>query len=129
MIDLFYMGGPLFMGILTLLLLVVLAISVYETIQIAGNKIEHATTFRYSLTRIKSAGLFALVFGLFSQLIGLYQGFSAIERAGDVSPALLMGGLKVSMIATLYGMGIFLLSYLIWLGLDYLAQSRLSKTE
>lgn len=129
MTDLFYMGGPLYMGILTLLLLAILAMGSYRAIQIAQNKVEYATTFRFYLTHIKSVGLFTLVFGILAQLIGLYQAFSAIERVGDISPALLAGGLKVSMISTLYGISIFLLSYLIWLGLDYWAQSKLFHAE
>ncbi len=118
MTDLFYMGNPLFMGILTLLFLAMVSLAIYKGIQIAKSNFQHETTFRHSLGYIKSIGLFSLVFGIFSQLLGLYQAFSAIERVGDVSPAILAGGLKVSMITTLYGMGIFLISYLIWLGLD-----------
>lgn len=129
MTDLFYMGGPLYMGILTILLLIILALAIYRTVQILGNQVEYETTFRHYLTHIKSLGLFTLVVGILSQLIGLYQAFSAIEQAGAVSPALLAGGLKVSMITTIYGMIIFVLSYLIWLGLDYLAGTKLSRAE
>jgi len=59
------------------------------------------------------------VVGILGQLLGLYQAFSVIEAAGAISSAILAGGLKVSMIPTLYGIVIFLLSYVIWLGLDY----------
>lgn len=68
---------------------------------------------------IKSVGLFGLIFGILGQLIGLYSAFSAIEQVGSVSPALLAGGLKVSTITTLYGLFIYVLSYLIWLGLSF----------
>lgn len=112
------------MGILSLLFLVILSMAVFRVSQILRNDIAHETTFRHRLTYIKSTGLFTLVVGIFGQLIGLYQAFSAIERAGAISPALLAGGLKVSMITTLYGITIFLLSYLIWLGLDYMTQRK-----
>lgn len=124
MTDLFYMGGPLFMGILTLLFLMMLALAIYRGLQLRRNEILHETIFRHQLTHIKSVGLFALVFGIFGQLLGLYQAFAAIERVGDISPALLAGGLKVSMITTLYGALIFLISYLIWLVLDYRLTSK-----
>lgn len=127
MTDLFFAGGPLFMGILTLLLLIICAMAVYQFIQISRGNVEHETTFRHRLTYIKSLGLFSLVFGIFTQLLGLYQAFSAIEMAGDVSPAILMGGLKVSMISTMYGMIIFLISYLLWLGLDYTVKNSTSQ--
>ena len=119
MLDLFYEGNIIFMGILTILLLIVIAIAVYRMIQISKDRIDHLTTFRHLLTQIKSVGLFALVFGIFAQLLGLYQAFSFIEQAGDVSPTILAGGIKVSTIPTLYGVIIFLFSYLIWMGLDY----------
>lgn len=124
MTDLFYMGGPLFMGILTLLLLAILAAAVYLGLQIAQHNVTHLTTFRHRLTYLKSMGLFTLVFGIFGQLLGLYQAFTAIEQVGSVSPALLAGGLKVSMISTLYGLVIFLISYILWFALDYLARQR-----
>lgn len=110
------------MGILTLLLLVMIAIAIFFATQLAKGSVSHFTTFRYRLTYIKSVGLFALVVGIFGQLLGLYQAFSVIEQAGSISPALLAGGLKVSMITTLYGFIIFLLSYLIWMALDYMVK-------
>lgn len=122
MIDLYYMGGPLFMGILTIIFLIILIMAVYRGTQIANASIAHETTFRYKLTTIKSVGVFALVVGIFGQLLGLYDAFSAIERMGSVSPALLAGGLKVSMITTLYGIFIFLVSYLIWMALSYMVK-------
>lgn len=124
MTDLFFAGGPLFMGILTILLLITCAMAVYQFLQISRGNVEHETSFRHRLTYIKSLGLFSLVFGIFAQLLGLYQAFSVIEMAGDVSPAILMDGLKVSMISTMYGMIIFLISYLLWLLLDYTVKNR-----
>lgn len=124
MADLFFAGGPLFMGILTLLLLLILAMAAYRFIQISRGHVEHETSFRHQLTLIKSIGLFSLVFGILAQMMGLYQAFSAIEQAGNISPALLAGGLKVSMISTIYGLVIFLLSYVLWLGLDYMAKNQ-----
>lgn len=59
-----------------------------------------------------------MIIGILGQLIGLMEAFSAIERAGDVSPAILAGGLKVSMITTLYGIFIYMLSIIIWFLLD-----------
>ena len=62
--------------------------------------------------------------GILGQLIGLYSAFSAIERAMDISPAIMMGGLKVSMITTLYGILIYLTAILIWFVLDLLASRK-----
>jgi biopolymer transport protein ExbB/TolQ len=116
--DFFYMGGPLFMGILTLLLAILLAITVYFLVLIVSGKALEKKNFRHQLTYIKSAGLFTMIMGILGQLIGLLEAFKAIERVGDISPAILAGGLKVSMISTLYGIFIYLLSILVWFVLD-----------
>ncbi len=95
MLDLFFMGGPLFMSILTLLLVAVL-ISAWKYPQ-----------------WVKEFGILALTFGILGQIIGLYSAFSAMEQAPDVSPSMLAGGLKVSTITTLYGFLIFIVSLVI----------------
>lgn len=63
-------------------------------------------------------GLFALVFGLFSQALSLYQMMRAIEAAGDINPALMYGGLKVSLICPLFGIGIAVTALVLWLALQ-----------
>lgn len=64
-----------------------------------------------SLMLIKELGFLALVIGIFGQLIGLFEAFKAIEGMEvQVSTAIIVGGLKVSMITTLYGMLIFILT-------------------
>jgi biopolymer transport protein ExbB/TolQ len=55
-----------------------------------------------------------MITGILGQLIGLYMAFVAIEQAADISPAIVAGGLKVSMITTLYGVFIYLFSILLW---------------
>jgi biopolymer transport protein ExbB/TolQ len=118
MANLFYMGGPLFMGILTTLLVVLLAVSIYFFLNIASGKAYEKKNFIHQLTYIKSVGLFTMITGILGQLIGLLEAFKAIEQVGDISPAILAGGLKVSMITTLYGIFIYLFSILIWFLLD-----------
>lgn len=115
MFDLFYAGGPLFMGILTIILVALIATAVYSLI-----KIKRDVSSSKSVSLVKEIGIFGFVFGIFGQFLGLYQAFTAIEAAGDVSPALLAGGLKVSMITTLYGMTIFVIAWLLYFGLKLL---------
>lgn len=114
MTKLFYEGGPLFMGILTIVFLVLIVVSVYAFI----NKQKTAEKEK-NLSLIRGVGLFALVTGILGQLIGLYEAFSAIQQVGDVSPAMLASGLRVSMITTLYGMVIFIFSLLIWFAFSF----------
>jgi hypothetical protein len=112
--NLFYMGGTLFMSILTLLLVVLVAWIIYHFI--VGYRSKHlpADIVLRRLGYGKSIGLFALVTGIFGQSIGLYTAFSVIEHAADISPAMVYSGIKVSMITTLYGMSIYLISILLW---------------
>jgi len=118
MAKLFYMGGPLFMGILTILLVILLVITVVFILSIASGKAVGMANFRHRLTYLKSLGLFTMITGILGQLIGLMTAFSAIEKAADISPGILAGGLKISMITTLYGIFIYMLSILIWFLLD-----------
>jgi hypothetical protein len=112
--NLFFMGGTLFMSILTMLLVLMIAWFIYHLVVVFYSK---GLSFEIVLRRMaygKSIGLFAMITGIFGQLIGLYEAFTAIEKAGDISPALVYAGIKVSMITTLYGITIYLISLLIW---------------
>lgn len=99
------------MGLLTLILIAVVATAVYLFLQIRKNGIQP------SVSIVKEIGIFGLVIGIFAQFLGLYEAFSKIEQIGTVSPGLLIGGLKVSSITTLYGFIIFLLAWILYFGL------------
>lgn len=119
MIDLFYEGGILFMSLVTLGFLPALVMAVRTGLLIHQGA-ENERVLR-SAEYVKSLGLFALVLGVLGQIIGLYGAFEAIADAGEVSQALLAGGLRVSSITTIYGMVCCVVSYLIYFGLCALA--------
>jgi hypothetical protein len=126
--NLFFMGGTLFMSILTMLLVLMIAWFIYHLVVVFYSK---GLSFEIVLRRMaygKSIGLFAMITGIFGQLIGLYEAFTAIEKAGDISPALVYAGIKVSMITTLYGITIYLISILIW-GLASILIERLPEKQ
>jgi hypothetical protein len=101
MMDLFYQGGPLFMSILTFLLLGVLWTA-------------------WKGGPLKELGLLALAVGVLGQLLGLYDAFSALANWEEMSglpvgqhvggERLIAGGLKVSLTTTLYGLVIYIVS-------------------
>ncbi|MDY6800086.1 MAG: hypothetical protein SVU94_02550 [Bacteroidota bacterium] len=70
-------------------------------------------------------GSFMFLGSIFYQTLGFYQALSAIEVAGDISPSLIMSGLKVSFIAPLHGCFFFLLSGFIW----FIFRLRIKKSE
>ena len=109
-------GGILFMSILFFLLMTNLVLIVKSFIDIYI-KNRTGTAQKKTLEAIKFIGGFALAFGIFGQVIGLFEAFKAIEKMGEVSQAMLAGGLKVSSFTTMYGFLIFLVSSACWFGL------------
>jgi biopolymer transport protein ExbB/TolQ len=124
MFDLFYMGGPLFMGILTILLFAALAITGFNLFLLIRRDYRDIESLRKRVVYIKAIGTVALATGFLGQMLGLFQAFGVIEDAGNVSTSLLASGLKISMISPLYGIAIFILSWLLWLLLDNMAAHR-----
>jgi len=114
----FIKGGPLFMSILTILLVILVAVTVYFVIIIASGKALDKPNFRHQLKYVRSIGLFTLVTGILGQMIGLFQAFTAIEAVKDISPSIVAGGLKISMITSLTGIFIYLISIVLWFLLD-----------
>ena len=91
MFDIFSQGGPLFMGILTLILLSLMAVFVLSLIKKRDEK-----QLLQSIQWLKSLGTLGLVVGILGQLIGLFSAFSVIETSQGISPTMLASGLKVS---------------------------------
>jgi hypothetical protein len=106
-------GGPHFMTLIYILWIAVIAISLIILFNL--NKKEEQNQ---KLIRLNSAilflGSFAFLFGFLGQAVGLYAAMEAIEIAGDISPAIMAGGFKVSLIAPLYGFLLLLISSIIW---------------
>lgn len=109
------------MSILTLILFAVLVLGLRLFIKTAKTseviKIEE-------LELIRQVGILGLVIGVFGQLIGLFNMFKAVEEIGQVAPAMLAGGLKVSAITTLYGLIILIISLIFYLILRFQVTSR-----
>ncbi|CAD5258092.1 MULTISPECIES: MotA/TolQ/ExbB proton channel family protein [unclassified Imperialibacter] len=120
MFELFWMGGIEFMSVLTLMFLAALIFSGLSASDIFSKGLKGDEVKR-RLDYVKFFGLLALVTGVLGQLIGMFMAFQAIEQIGEVSQAMLAGGLKVSSITSIYGMLIFVITRLIWFGLHYKA--------
>lgn len=125
--DLFFMGGTLFMSILTILLISMIAWFLYHFIVAYSSRQLSTEIVLRRMGYGKSIGLFALITGILGQLIGFYGAFSVLETAADISPAMVYAGIKVSMITTLYGMSIYLISLLIWFSFSLIIERRLEK--
>lgn len=116
--DIFFMGGPGFMAILTLLLIITTAWFIYHFIISYNFKKMNQKKLLRLFSYGKSMGLFALVTGTVGQMNGLYAMFEAIEGAinngKEVIPSMVFEGIRVTMIVTIYGMLIYLFSLALW---------------
>ncbi len=97
-------GGPFFMYPLFLILILLIILIVKGFLQ--------KGPLKKTMSLISSIALFAIVWGFLGQIIGLIGAFDSIEAVGDVSPAVLAGGLKVAFLAPVFGMFIFLVGRL-----------------
>jgi biopolymer transport protein ExbB/TolQ len=120
------MGGALFMSILSVLLVIMVAWFIYNFIGIADSRKKSKEKLLQNMKYGRSIGLFAMITGILGQLIGIYAAFAEIEKAADISPAIVFGGIKVSMITTLYGIMIYLFSILLWFVASLIIEKRLS---
>jgi biopolymer transport protein ExbB/TolQ len=93
---------------LTIMLLLNIGLIIYVAYFNASKRAIHVKW----LETIKQLGGFALAWGAFSTLIGLFQAFNALEASREVIPfQVIMGGLKVALLTSLYGFAIFHLSF------------------
>lgn len=116
--DLFIIGGSLFMGILTILLIITAAWIIYHFIIAYNSKQTNQEKLLRKIGYGKSMGLFTMFVGIVGQMVGLYNMFSAIEeaieKAIEVTPKMIYGAIKVTMISTFYGILIYLFSIMLW---------------
>lgn len=102
---------------LSLMLLMVILLAIIVLVKLSDQSKSDRITLKNLILVILYLGSFSAVWGILGQGLGIYQALYAIQMAGDISPALILGGIKISMIAPIYGVSILLLSSIIWLGL------------
>lgn len=100
-------GGLFFTGPIALIGGAILGLSIYTY-----NKLQQQQNKTALIKWIAGLGLFALIFGILGQLIGLMEGLNRIAAAGSVSSDVLIAGIKISSISTLLGAVVFILSKL-----------------
>jgi len=109
----FYMGGPIWMSILTIMFIITTAWIIYHFIRSYNPR----TNLEKLLCRIeygKSMGLFALATGFLAQMIGLIGMFSVLKDHPDIESHMIYDAIYVTMISAIYGIIIYLISLLLW---------------
>lgn len=113
-------GGLWFMGTLSVLFLIILSLSVVAgTLAFKSTQV-HSARAKSLIGYIRSIALFTLVFGIFSQILGLVDIFDYLGNTNsELAPSILATAIKITCYTTLYGIVIYLTSILITMGLSY----------
>lgn len=118
--ELLMLGGPVF----TFTLLLILGIVLFLILQ----SIRKPDYMSRNKALIASLTLFAVVWGFFAQILGLISAFDSIQAAGSISSEMLAGGLKISFIAPVFGLFVFLIGRLGILYIIYKTPSNSTKS-
>ena len=104
-------GGPGFMTLHYLMWILVISFTVIAIKNIRNRNYKKLEKLNTSILFI---GGFGLLFSLFYRTMGMYSAFSVLETTSDISPTLVAGGLKSSLVAPLYSLFLFLVTSVIW---------------
>lgn len=120
MLRYFFEGGKWFMGTLSLLFLIILSLSAIAFTCAMKSTCNNKEKVKNLIGYIRSLALFTLVFGVFSQILGLVDIFDYLAgQDSEIVPSALAKGIKITCWSTIYGLIIYLISILISLGLQY----------
>lgn len=110
--DLHIQGGPYYTFPLFLMLTANSVILIYLVI----TQIQKKQFNTQWLETLKQLGGLAAAWGILGTIVGLFNAFDALEAMNEmVAPQIIMGGLKVAVITTIYGLSIFCLSMLAYI--------------
>ena len=104
-VDRFNEGGPFFMSLILICLLLALSFVVIGFLNLNKDVLKSK-----KMTSLASdVSILGLVFGFFGSTIGMIEAFDAIGSIGDISQGMMAGGLKVAFLTTVFGCITFIL--------------------
>jgi len=103
LVDRLNEGGPFFMYPILIILIIIITLTIKGVLQ---RKQDNTKT----IALLSSIGFFVVAWGILGQTIGLIGAFDSIQAVGDISMEVLAGGLKVSLLTTVFGILTFLFS-------------------
>ena len=104
-VDRFNEGGPFFMS----LILICLLLSVFFLVRGFLSFRKNPSLSKKMLRLAEDSSLLGLVIGFFASVIGLITAFDSIEALGNPDPAVFAGGLKVSLLTATFGLFTFII--------------------
>lgn len=104
-VDRFMEGGPLFMSLILICLLLALFFVVMGFVNLNKN----IAKSRKMTNLASDASILGLVFGFLGSTIGMIAAFDAIGAIGEISQGMMAAGLKVAFLTTVFGCVTFIL--------------------
>ena len=104
-VDRFMEGGPIFMSLILICLLLAL-VFVFMGFR---NLNKDASKSKKMTGLASDVSILGLVIGFLGSIIGMITAFDAIESMGDISDGMMAAGLKVSFLTTVFGAVTFIL--------------------
>lgn len=98
----FYDGGLVFTFTIFILLLVIIALFVRGMLKKGASQ--------KTKELINSIAWFAVAWGFLGRTFGLIKAFDMVGAAGELTPKLLAGGLKMALVDPLFGLFVFLIA-------------------
>ena len=119
-------GGMPFMAPLSLIFLIIIGLVAAAILTAIQKKRINEKILEF----IRQLGGLALAFGTFGTIVGLYFAFKSLAEMKETLPLnVIMGGLKVGLITVIYGLVIFLISLVAFIGLQALNKNSANKTN
>ena len=104
--SLFDEGGPLMMSLILICLIVSIIFLIRGFVSVKANQ----NLSKRMLQLASDASLLGLTLGFFASILGLVSAFDSVEAMGNAEPAMFAGGLKVSLITSLFGLLTFIIT-------------------
>ena len=105
----------------TVPILVIGFVSLFLIVISVIRAIQQKAVSKMVLDSILFLGMLSLSWGIFGQIIGMFQAAGAVVRAGEIHPSLIWAGFRVSMITVIMGFVVLLMSAVSWFILRLLA--------
>ncbi|PNQ72764.1 hypothetical protein C1T31_09630 [Hanstruepera neustonica] len=105
LMSLFDEGGPLMMSLILICLILSVIFLIRGFVSVKSNQ----NLSKRMLQLASDASLLGMVIGFFASILGLVSAFDSVEAMGNAEPAMFAGGLKVSLITSLFGLLTFII--------------------
>ena len=126
MYDIHVEGGMPFMAPLSFIFLTIIGLIASAILSAIRKKRMNEKILEF----MRQLGGLALAFGTFGTIIGLYFAFKSLAEMKETLPLnVIMGGLKVGLITVIYGLIIFLISLVAFIGLQALNKNSVNKSS